>query len=227
MRQFQTSVAAGLAGVEDQAPQAEASRWEETRRPRVRWEGVVLGLARAAAWYSFVLMASVAALGVLTANLHGRGIGLVEGLALVLFSGLAAAGGVGLIVLLYQDHRFDYEQVTRRILPGQPAEPDQVARPLAAGPLHRRLSRQAIRYGRVRLSVEQKVSLARMIHQARELSLSGRRLEAHGVITDRTTQARELQEDLLALGYARKEGQTLVATPDLADILEEWLPPPP
>lgn len=197
---------------------------EESRVLRVRWDQAVAVLARTAAWYGGLLAAGVAAVLVI---LSSPRVPLLDAAGVILFSGLAAAGGIGLIVLLHQDGRYDYEGITRRRLPAEaPAEDAGRVADAKPGPLYRHRGPNAIQYGKVKLTPAQKAALAHLLATG-ELSLSGRKLAAAGVIIDRIQEAPPLHADLLALGYATRRGQTVEATADLLDHLEPFLPPTP
>lgn len=189
-------------------------------RQRVTYQDRVTGLALHAFWYAFL----VATAGT---GLWGVWVGFysIGHLILLAFLAGAFAGGLaGLIVLLVKDRAWALGQV--QVPHVELQQPDPVAPAVADQPLTRQYAPGQWRYGRHKLTADQLLALAKYVVVDGGRSLSGRKLQAAGVIQDRLQDARPLQEDMIGLGYAVTDGHTTVATAALVDYLKKFTPPP-
>lgn len=216
----------------DMTLKAGGSVLEERRSARVDWDRAVVRLAYVAATFAWVLGTAATGLAlVLYLNHTQRPLELGVVVSVPMLAGLALGGLVGLVLVIVKDGRYVYQDVVQ--VRHMAAQEETAVPALAAGPLERSLGAGSKRIGLVRLTAAQKMALARMIIEARQTTISGRLLETYGVIPNRNQVLPDgrsivvgIQEDLMSLGLAARNGSVVEITGPGVDYMDDLLPPP-
>lgn len=211
---------------------------EERRSHPVKWDQAVVKLAILGAEFAWLVGAALAGLWVIYFNYNHQldpirpPLSWWVSLVIPALAGSVLAGIVGLTISILKDWGYEYDQVKNRRVASDDPPLDQELDPLDAGPLERRVAGGRIIRGQVNLTTEQKLALASMVVESKETVLSGRKLEAYGVIPDRNARHRggqktvvqALHEDLLRAEYGAQDGASVAITQRGYDYLEGLIP---
>lgn len=173
------------------------------RKLTVNWEAAVVVYARKVAMYGYMLGIGLAATATFYAKFPETGKAWLYTIIIIFSCGLTSAGFFGVLAIIIKDLYFPYKQPYEktRSLPLMGA-PDE----LKPQPLMRQMG-NTIKYGKLKLSPERLLALARAILVNGEDKISQRKLAEWNVVsTKESAEAKQLKADIERLGYARPSG---------------------